>query len=313
MAGQTTTANTLTRGPWAADFIQPSNLLPGGGRADASQFYAQDSVLVETTAAASSSATSITVKALAGPIPAGTLLDFGGAGTKLAKTTVAAIAGATSLTVVALAANISLGDQARYLGDGTKKKVILSGTLVGRTYAERDARNGFGPYSVTDDEMFIVAYENDNLAISADIDLLKPDQAFAIYEAYLPEWDTLNTAVNEIQVSTITGSMSAGFVSFKNLANGSSAKVAYNGNLAACQAALDLIYGSDVVVASGTIDALTLTFSATNGAGLAFDKVDVDVSNATGSTSVAISRTRAGGKPILTKLRNAFRCTTQVN
>lgn len=175
---------------WAAEFIAPKDLIPGGGRVDPAQFYAQDSVLVKAGANAIIGATSITVAALSDAIPAGTLLDFGGAGAKPAKLTAAAAKGAISLTVAALLAQVNNGDTARYAGSGLRKKVLLSGTVVGRTYAERDAGTNYGPFATTDDEIFIVPWERSDITIDADCELIRPDKSFVIYEDLLPYWST---------------------------------------------------------------------------------------------------------------------------
>ncbi|HRJ51071.1 MAG TPA: hypothetical protein PKU91_11075, partial [Phycisphaerales bacterium] len=84
------------------------------------------------------------VAALSGPIPSGTILYFGES-KDFATLAAAAAAGATSLTVQALPQIVESGDKATYAGAGTKKKVITSGTLLGRTYAERDANTPYGP------------------------------------------------------------------------------------------------------------------------------------------------------------------------
>lgn len=312
MAGINDYPNTLTSGAWAADFIAPEHLVPGGGRLDVAQFFAQDSVLVRATATANSSATSITVAALSGPIPAGTLLDFGGAGAKLAKTTATAAAGATSIAVVALAAAVSAGDTARYFGDGTKKKVVPSGSLVGRTEAERLAGTLFGPATETDDEFYIVPFEIHDLARNPDVELLKPNNAFAVNENFLPDWTTLNTAANEVQTVVIGGTLSAGtFTFFDPKTNKSSSPLAYNGNLAAIQAALDTVYGASNTVAAGTIASFTITFAAAL-AGVAQEAIRVIPSGVTGLTGVTVTRTTKGGKPLLEKLRACFRCITGV-
>ena len=295
--------NTLSSPVWAADFIAPENLVPGGAKLDVTQFYASDSFLVTATATAAASATSITVSALSAALPSGTLLDFGGTGSKMAKLTAAAAAGATSLTVAALPAEVTSGLQARYLGDGMHKKVVKSGTLIGRTYAERDASTGFGPAAVTDDEFFIVPFEKSDITRDNDVELLRKD--FAIYENFLPEWSTLNTAVNEVQTVTVAGTLSAGVLGIRY--GGKTVPVAYNGNLAAIQTALDTLFGASNTVAAGTIASFTVTFAETY-AGTAMDLIGLDVSGLTGLTSCNVVRTTAGGKPMLTKLRSLFRC-----
>lgn len=89
--------------------------------------YRTTAVLVKLNGAASADATSLTVDALSGAIPAGTLLHFGES-KEFARVTVAAAAGATSLTVEALPAAIEDNDEAYYAGDGVKR--IKAGTIM---------------------------------------------------------------------------------------------------------------------------------------------------------------------------------------
>jgi len=172
----------LTTPRWAADFISPKELMPAGGILDLTQFYAQDSVLVTTSASASANATSISVVALPEAIPSGAIIDFGT--TKFARTTAAAAAGATSISVSALPTALGSGDTGRYAGSGKMKRAVPSGTVLGRTIAERDAGTGYGPFLDTDDEIFIVAFENPDIDMANEVDLVRP--GFAVYENYLP-------------------------------------------------------------------------------------------------------------------------------
>lgn len=300
---------------WAADFIKPEDLMPAGGILDTSQFYATDSVLVRTTAQASSSATSISVEALSGAIPVGTILDFGGAGAKPAKLSAAAAAGATTLTVVALLATIASGDTARYAGDGTKKKVVQSGIFVGRTRAEQVANTGFGPWAPDDYEEYLVAFDNQDLSLDASVALLKPDKAFAVYRDLLPDYATyLNVGRNEVQTVTISGTLSAGSFTFRNPTTGAlSGPVAYNGNLAAIQAALDTIYGATNTVAAGTIASFTITFAV---ALASTDVPNVEVipgTSVTGLTGITIVETTKGGKPVLERIEQLFQTMVSYN
>lgn len=171
---------------WAAEALSPDKLMPGGAKLAASLFYAEDSVLVDVGAAgAAQGATAIPVTpALTGAIPSGTVLDFGGA--KFARLTANAAAAATSLTVAALPTALVDADTARYAGAGVLKKRVPSGTLVGRTYTERDAGTGFGPWESGDDEVYIVAFEVTDAALAPEISLVS--HTTKIYENNLPGW-----------------------------------------------------------------------------------------------------------------------------
>lgn len=88
------------------------------------------SVTVTVSAPAIATATSISVNALSGPLPSGTVLDFGGG--KFARLTAAAAAGATSLTVSALPTALAGGETATYLG-GAKVARVLADAAIGAT------------------------------------------------------------------------------------------------------------------------------------------------------------------------------------
>lgn len=182
--------NTLTSPAWAADFLNREHLVPGGAKLLASAFFRSDSVLVATTAQAAAAATSIAVTALTGAIPNGTMLFFGEAG-EYARLTSAAAAGATSLAVEALPAQIESGDTARYEGVSTTR-TVPSGTLLGRTIAEREAGTAYGPWATGDDEVYLLAFDVTDPTVSNDCELYR--NFSIVKENFLPAWTTLWTA-----------------------------------------------------------------------------------------------------------------------
>lgn len=191
--------NSITRSApaWASDGIGGDTLIPGGGRLDAGQFNATDAVVVTLTSTAAADATSMAVSALSGAIPSGTILYFGES-KELAMLTAAAAAGATSLTVQALPTQIESGDSATYAGAGLALKTVVSGTLIGRTYAERDAGTGFGPWSSSDDEVYLLAQDVTDVADLADCELYRHN--CVVRENALPGWSTLgSTAKTKIR------------------------------------------------------------------------------------------------------------------
>jgi hypothetical protein len=185
MARVTFSGNTLTAPRWAGMYFDSDWLMPGGARIDGSQFAGADAVTATTTAIAAQGATSVAVTALAGPIPVGTVLYFGGA--KVAQLTAAAAAGATTLTVAALPTALASGDVATYLGTG--RKTVLSGTFLGRTFTERDAGTGFGPWTSGDDEAYLLAFDITDALINPDAVLVLHD--FVVKENFLPGWTGL--------------------------------------------------------------------------------------------------------------------------
>lgn len=176
---------------WMGDFSSRDSILPAPAKLDPAQFLAEDAVKVVVGAAgAAVDAVSVPVDALSGPIPNGTVLDFGGK--KFARLTAAAAKNATSLAVAALATALADDDTATYPGVG--KKRAPSGTLVGRTYAERDAGTGYGPADVgTDDEIFLTAREAEDLMKETDMELYRHHRL--VKENFLPGWADLGAPV----------------------------------------------------------------------------------------------------------------------
>lgn len=188
MARIATSSTTVTSPVWAADFLNREHLVPGGARLDITQFYAPDSVLVTMGASALAAATSLTVVALPGPLPSGTLLDFGT--NKFARLTAAAATGATTLAVAAIPTALAGSETARYAGVG--QKTIPSGTLLGRTITERDAGTGFGPWATSDDEVYLLAFDVTDFSINADCELYR--NFSIVKENFLPSWTTAWTS-----------------------------------------------------------------------------------------------------------------------
>lgn len=185
MARMTWNANELTAPTWAGDFFSREHLLPGGAKLHAASFLREDAVVVTTTAEAAATDTSIAVEALSGPIPSGTVLVFGAG--EFAKLTAAAAAGAETLTVEALPATIEDGDTATYSGVGDY--AVRSGTLVGRTYAERAAGTAFGPWAANDDEAYLVVYDVPDVTANNDVELYR--HGSLVKENLLPGFDDL--------------------------------------------------------------------------------------------------------------------------
>lgn len=183
--------NQITAAAWAGDFFDRDHMIPGGAKLDPAQFTDTDSVVVTVGAAgAIATATSVPVDALSGPIPSGTTLYFGT--NKYATLTAAAALGATSLTVAALATALVDNDTATYSGVGAAVTVV-SGTIVGRTIAERDAGTPYGPAADADAEVYIVCFDRYDVTLNADIELYRPNSI--VKETFLPGWAAISAAV----------------------------------------------------------------------------------------------------------------------
>ncbi|MEM9486502.1 MAG: hypothetical protein AAGA83_22735 [Cyanobacteria bacterium P01_F01_bin.116] len=176
---------------WMAEELTSHNLLPAGTQAEISEFsFADAQALTLVGAATAGSGVTLTINAaLKSDINKGVILDFGSG--KLATLDQKAVRGTTTLTVT-LAANTVDGDSYPYPGS-TGRTVVPSGTLVGRTYAERDAGTGFGIADVAnDDEIYLVAYQNEYVEQDAGVTLVRHNTL--VYENKLPGWATMTAA-----------------------------------------------------------------------------------------------------------------------
>lgn len=181
---------TLGSPRWAGDFLNREHLIPGGANIDPTQFVgALTGTKVVLTANAAAGAVALSFAALKNAIPAGTVLDFGT--TKLARTSAAAAAGATTVAVDATPTAMVIGDTAVYSGTG--KKNLPGGTIVGRTFTERDAGTPFGAAADTDDEVYIVAFDVPDINAISEIELYRPNSV--VYENFLPDWAGASAAI----------------------------------------------------------------------------------------------------------------------
>lgn len=136
--------------------------------------------VVATQTAGVAAATAIPVDATLGPIPAGTPLRF--AAGVMAYVTAAAATGATSLTVDAITADIPDDSVAYYSRTG--KKQIVSGSLIGRTLAERNAYTAYGLAVDTDDEIYFIPFDVVDANTNADCEKVRHGATIA--ENHLP-------------------------------------------------------------------------------------------------------------------------------
>lgn len=175
---------------WMGDYWSRETVMPVPVKLDAAQFNAVDAVKVVVGAAgALANAVSIPVDALTGHIPSGTVLHFGGK--KFAQLTADADEDDVSLTVAAIPTALVDDDTATYQGVG--KKSVASGTLVGRTFAERDAGVAWGPANVAaDDEIFLTTRDLGDLTKDATTEIYRHNKV--VKENYLPDWSKYTNA-----------------------------------------------------------------------------------------------------------------------
>lgn len=194
MASVKTIANQLTSGAWNGRIIQSEDILPGGGILDITQFTAVDAQkVVVGVAGAAQGATSVPlVSATVNDIPDGTVMKVAGSITKFIITNGDTPVGSTSLTVQALVTALVSLDTATYPGAGIDRVHCRGGRFVGRTYAQRDANAKFHPWIYgTDEEVYINAYDVNDLAREATFAPVLPSRDLVIYENWLPDWPNL--------------------------------------------------------------------------------------------------------------------------
>jgi len=189
MAKITVLANERTSPRWAGQFFDDDSLVPGGAQVDPVTFPAEDAVRVNVGAAgAAGNATSVPVDALTGPIPSGTTLHFGSK--KFATLTAPAAAGDTAITVEALPTALVQNDNATY--PGLEENSIPSGTLVSRTYAQRNAGTPFHKAVDGEDEYYLTAFDVSDASIVNDVELYRHNGL--VMENYLPAFASLSGA-----------------------------------------------------------------------------------------------------------------------
>lgn len=176
----------VTRPQWMGRQADAEDLLPGGSKLNEDSFTAYtENVQVTLSAASAVGDTSLDVDALSGPIPAGTMLNFGGvAGQKVAYVTAAAAAAAVALTVSPLVNALEDNDTALFTGQ--YGKAVPAGTFVSRTYAQRTAGTGFHPAVDGEDEYFLTAFDVKDITLDNDVSLLMPNRGFPVKENFLP-------------------------------------------------------------------------------------------------------------------------------
>lgn len=84
-------------------------------------------------------------------------------------------------------------DAATVTAQADGRKYAASGTVVGRTYAERAANAAWGLAADTDDEVFIVTTEVYDAARRNDIEFYRPGKV--VKENFLPDFAGLSAAV----------------------------------------------------------------------------------------------------------------------
>lgn len=183
---------TLAQPEWCGDFLGREQLVPGGAKVDPAAFVTQAAQTVEIDGAVAAGAVLLTVDALTADLAPGTMLNFGIPGL-MAYCPVGAVAGAVTIPCAPL--DRAIPDEATAIVGATSHKNCPAGTVVGRTFAERDAASPYGIAADADDEIAIVAFDRVNIDVISDIDLVRPFAGVTIKENFLPNFDALSAAV----------------------------------------------------------------------------------------------------------------------
>lgn len=319
MLGTTFYGNNLQAPRWMGDYGTREHLEAWPALLDPTQFTDSSGVPITVTASAIQGATSVTVSALTPSlypattiigsgnilIPNGSVIDLGGA--KFARLAADAKVGDTTLTVSALPTALA-GTETGVYNPYPNRKTIPSGTIVGRTFAQRDAGNPFHAGLVTDDELFLVAY--DVIDANRDSSATLYRHRSLVKENYLPNYATLSAAGADVQTITITGTPTGG--TFTLTFNGATTTpLAFNASTAAVQTALQALgtIGASNATVTGTAGtSYVVTFAAAL-AGVVQPLIQADGSSLTGGTpAIAVAHTTTGGTPLLSYLRTFYRC-----
>lgn len=340
MSQRTRFFGNVRSGPqWAADFGRgPQIGVPFPAKLDPSAFPSSAAVQVIVGAAgAAANATSVPTDAVTLAlssntvaiqganqlIPSGTALYFG-ASKKLALLTADVKIGDTAISVQALPTALVDNDVAYYSRSGSR--TIPGGTVLGRTYAERDANTPFGAAAVSDDEIYLMLFDipDANLPGADDCEVYR--HSLTVKENYLPEYATLNVAADEVQTLVFGGTASGG--TFKLTVpkpDGSQATTdaiawnATNGTIITnAQAALDDALGANKIIVTDNGGAaanpnMKFTFSGTGYTGLPFPQIIPDASALTGATTAVVATSTQGGKSLLDRLRQLYTCIKGVD
>lgn len=181
--------------------VDPNTVVHNSGRqvdwAQVGDEYKTGGFIVTANGAAAAAATSITVDALPGAVPVGTLLNFSGTG-EVAVVTAAAAAGATSVTVEALDAGVEDNDTATVSGTGGK--ILKAGTVV----AEDGTTKKIFPRSATAAAKGILRTDAIEGDLSAAVTGYGVIIGGVIYENLLPVTpdSTTKTELNAVNVGT---------------------------------------------------------------------------------------------------------------
>jgi hypothetical protein len=328
MQGSTFFGNTLVAPRWAGDYLGREHLMPFGAILDFTQFTDSAGVPITVTASAIQTATSITIAALQPSLfPATTIIASGNVlirsgstisfgSSKFALLTTDAHVGDTTLTVASLPTALSGNETAVYSVFGTE--TIPSGTAVGRTLQMRNQSALWRPALVTDDEIYLVAFDLPNARRDNAATLYRHNSV--VKENYLPGYAALTAGDNDVQTVTLTNTPTGG--TFTLTFDGqTTTAIAYNATgpigVQAALVALSTIGAGNVTVTGAASGPYVVTFTGLF-AGADMDSITGSGASLTGGGSqpaVTVAHTTVGGNTsaLLGKLRTLYQCILGVD
>jgi hypothetical protein len=176
---------------WVGDELNREHLVPGGARLDWSAFMSNNTQAVTANGLQAAGLTTLTVDALTKAIPAGGFLitDLTPESPFITIISEAKV-GDTVLQVDPLPFEVADNAVFQYV---PMKVYVPSGTLVGRTWAERAANTGFGPAADADDEVYLIAFDVEDVQHNPDCELYR--HGSIVKENYLPVFTGLSATL----------------------------------------------------------------------------------------------------------------------
>ena len=181
-----------THPAWAGDFLGRESVLAGGAQLQPEDFVPAPTTLTLGNGgdAAIGDKTIVVDTALLIELREGRRL-YSIDSTKMVVMSKTAAIGDTTLNVFAL--DTAIVDLTDLIYAPTEAVKIPSGTIVGRTRAERDVNRGFGPAADADEEFYLTIHHVDDVLKDADVDLYRHGRI--VYTNFLPDWTAMSATV----------------------------------------------------------------------------------------------------------------------
>ncbi len=182
---------------WMAEPLGHNTLIPGGARVDTSTFSGLVLQTATVDGAHAAGVTSIAIDpAFDGEkMLAGTFMEFAAVPGTFVRLSDTVVNGDVALPVFDTPAALADNDVLNHVLD---PKIIQAGSIVGRTFAQRDANTPFHLALDTDEEFYIVAFgvvSQFGDALEAEMDVTLVRHASLIKENLLPTFATESATI----------------------------------------------------------------------------------------------------------------------